>query len=124
MGRQGITLVGPQIVYGRGQRPRGSVEKLRDVFATHAAVGFGRQLRRPQSPDGILELSWRADQLHPIGAGPNPGLNREQPGRITLEVLMSIEFCWQNDVFGDALVERWKFVEGRTIPDSETRAAG
>ncbi|AGP61614.1 hypothetical protein OEM_00780 [Mycobacterium intracellulare subsp. yongonense 05-1390] len=37
---------------------------------------------------------------------------------------MSIKFYWQNDVFGDALVERWKFVEGRTIPDSETRAAG
>jgi hypothetical protein len=105
VGRQGITLVGPQIVYGRCRGPRGSVEKLRDVFAAHAAVG-------------------RADQLHPIGAGPNPGLNREQPGRIILEVLMSIEFYWQNDVFGDALVERWKFVKGRTIPDSETRAAG
>jgi 2,4-dienoyl-CoA reductase-like NADH-dependent reductase (Old Yellow Enzyme family) len=38
-----------------------------------------------KSLDGILELSWHADQLHRVGAGLNPDLNR---GRIATMVAM------------------------------------
>ena len=38
-----------------------------------------------KSLDGILELSWHADQLHRVGAGLKPDLNR---GRIATTLAM------------------------------------
>jgi tRNA-dihydrouridine synthase len=60
-----------------------------ETLASHQVrAGMRRVLGRfvdIKSLDGILELSWHADQLHRVGAGLKPDLNR---GRIATTVAM------------------------------------
>ena len=54
----------------------------------HVRTGMRRFLGKfvdLKSLDGILELSWHTDQLHRVGAGLKPDLNR---GRIATTVAM------------------------------------
>ena len=60
-----------------------------ETLASHQLrAGMRRVLGRfvdIKSLDGILELSWHADQLHRVGAGLKPDLNR---GRIATTLAM------------------------------------
>lgn len=60
-----------------------------ETLATHQPrYGMGRILgsfATLKSLDGILELSWHTDQLHRVGAGLKPDLNR---GRVATTLAM------------------------------------